>query len=216
LNILVVGDVHGCLYTFQSLLDRHWTSDDILIQVGDIIDRGNFSAETIQYLQKLQESFPERVIILRGNHEQEFIEYAKMGINHRWLRQRGSKTLESFARVKLSVVRTASWMKNLPLSWESDRIFVSHAGISRGSKNPFDPNDSDSVVWTRQPLKNLGKVQIVGHTPTKSGMPEYNPRSNSWYIDTGASFSRYLSAIKLTSKGKAIDTYSIKTLTKDL
>jgi serine/threonine protein phosphatase 1 len=155
-------------------------------------------------------------LILRGNHEQEFIEYAKTGINHRWLRQRGSKTLESFARVKLSVVRTASWMKSLPLSWENDRIFISHAGLSRNSKNPFDPNAQDGVVWTRQPLKNLGKVQIVGHTPTKSGMPEYNPRSNSWYIDTGASFSRYLSAIKLTSKGMAIDTYSIKTHTKDL
>lgn len=69
---------------------------------------------------------------------------------------------------------------------ESDRVFISHAGIARGASNPFDPNNQDGVVWTRQSLKKLGKIQIVGHTPTRSGLPEYDARSNSWYIDGNA------------------------------
>jgi serine/threonine protein phosphatase 1 len=215
-DILVVGDVHGCLHTFTAILDQHWKNDEILIQVGDLIDRGKFSGETIQFVQHLQKIHPNQVFILRGNHEQELIEYVETGFNSNWMRQRGYKTLESLSRVGLSLIETANWMKNLPLYWECERISISHAGIAPGVSNPFDPNNRDGVVWTRQSLKKLDKIQIVGHTPTRSGMPEYDSRSNSWYIDTGACFSGYLSAIKLSSQGEIIDTYSIKTHSEDI
>lgn len=87
---------------------------------------------------------------------------------------------------------------------------------SGDTNNPFDADNRDGVVWTRQSLQNLGKVQIVGHTPTQSGKPEYDLRSNSWYIDTGACFSGCLSAIKLNSQGKVIEIYSIETCSQDL
>lgn len=128
-NILVVGDVHGCLHTFKAMLARYWTSDDILIQLGDLIDRGKFSGETIQFSQNLQKLYPDKVFVLRGNHEQEFIEYVETGSNSNWLRQRGYKTLESLSRVGLSLTETATWLKSLPLYWESDFVFVSHAGV---------------------------------------------------------------------------------------
>lgn len=215
-DILAVGDVHGCFHTFKAMLEQHWTNDEILIQLGDLIDRGKFSGETIQFVQHLQKIHPNQVFILRGNHEQELIEYVETGFNSNWMRQRGYKTLESLSRVGLSLIETANWMKNLPLYWECERISISHAGIAPGVSNPFDPNNRDGVVWTRQSLKKLDKIQIVGHTPTRSGMPEYDSRSNSWYIDTGACFSGYLSAIKLSSQGEIIDTYSIKTHSEDI
>lgn len=76
--------------------------------------------------------------MLRGNHEQELIEYVETGDNQIWLRQGGYETLESLKKVGLSLSETANWMKNLPVFWESDRVFISHAGIARGASNPFD------------------------------------------------------------------------------
>jgi serine/threonine protein phosphatase 1 len=216
LNILVVGDVHGCLHTFKALLEEHWTDNEILIQLGDLIDRGKYSAETIQFMQNLQKLYPSNVFILRGNHEQELIEYAATGSNKNWLQQEGGKTLENLTSVGLSLSDIAAWMRNLPLFWENDFIFVSHAGVAQNVDQPFDAKNPDGVLWTRQSLKNLSKVQIVGHTPTISGKIEHDDRSNSWYIDTGACFSRYLSAIKLTPQGEIINTYSCKTCSQDL
>ena len=215
-NILIIGDVHGCFHTLKLMIEQHWQEPDLLIQLGDVIDRGNFSGETVQFVQKLQQLHPQRVIVLRGNHEQELIEYVETGSNRHWLRQRGQKTLASFLKVGLSLKETAAWMKNLPLYWENEKIFISHAGVAPDTKNPFDAENRNGVVWTRQSLKNLGKVQVVGHTPTNSRQPEYDAISHSWYIDTGACFNNCLSAIKLTPYGEVMKTYQIKTKALDV
>lgn len=215
-NILVIGDVHGCFHTLKLMIEQHWQEPDILIQLGDLIDRGNFSGETVQFLQKLQQLYPKRVFVLRGNHEQELIEYVETDSNRNWLRQRGYKTLASFLKVGLSLQQTAAWMKNLPLFWENEKILISHAGVALDTKNPFDAENKDGVLWTRQSLKNLGKVQVVGHTPTKTSQIEYEASSHSWYIDTGACFKNYLSAIKLTAQGEVMETYQVKTQSLDV
>jgi len=215
-NILVIGDVHGCLNSLKGIVEESWESDDILVQVGDLIDRGNFSAQTVKYIWDLQKSYPDRVFIVLGNHERQLIKYCESESNYSWLRQGGKKTLKSFDRAGICLFETARWMKNLPLFWENDDVFISHAGIAERSENPFDLDRADSILWNRQTLKNLNKVQIVGHTPLKRDRPLFNPQSQSWYIDTGACFGGYLSGIKLTSRGDSIATYSIKTRSRDI
>ena len=215
-NILVIGDVHGCFNTFKSIVEQHWTEPDLLVQLGDLIDRGNFSGETIQFIRQLQQLHPHRVVVLRGNHEQELIEYVETESNKNWLRQRGHQTLANFLKAGVSLFEAAAWMKSLPLYWQNQHILISHAGISINTDCPFDADNRNGVLWTRQQLKNIGKVQVVGHTPTKSGQIEHDNRSNSWYIDTGACFGNRLSAIKLTSLGKAIETYQLETKAIDV
>ncbi|WP_084315274.1 metallophosphoesterase [Clostridium hydrogeniformans] len=41
----------------------------MLIQVGDIIDRGKNTSETVRYCRKLSLKFPNNVVFLKGNHE---------------------------------------------------------------------------------------------------------------------------------------------------
>ena len=56
MNLFIVGDIHGCYYTFKSLLQRYWDEkNEVLIQVGDLIDRGNHTPQTIMYCKELQQ-----------------------------------------------------------------------------------------------------------------------------------------------------------------
>ena len=43
MNLFVVGDIHGCYYTWRQLL-LHWQpAQERLIQLGDLVDRGKYS-----------------------------------------------------------------------------------------------------------------------------------------------------------------------------
>ena len=79
--IIAIGDLHGSFDGYESLLreaglinDRgRWIGDDaILVQVGDIADRGPDTLEIIQHLQKIKRQAERKggkVVTLVGNHE---------------------------------------------------------------------------------------------------------------------------------------------------
>jgi serine/threonine protein phosphatase 1 len=57
---------------------------------------------------------------------------------------------------------------------------------------------------------------VYGHTPLKESKPLYDKSSNSWNIDTGAYLGRALTGIKFTERGELIDSFTIKTIEKDI
>ncbi|MDT8976569.1 hypothetical protein RQP50_09980 [Paenibacillus sp. chi10] len=59
----------------------------------------------------------------------------------------------------------------------------------------------DSVLWNRGKLKNIGKMQIIGHTPCESGKAEFD-RISSTLIDTGAYRPVGLTAVKEDQDGE--------------
>jgi RNA ligase len=69
---IILGDVHGCLDETLALLDQlrfDWDRD-VLISVGDIVDRGPKIRETVEFLFGL----PEFYMVL-GNHEYKLLRY---------------------------------------------------------------------------------------------------------------------------------------------
>ena len=73
---LIVGDIHGDIISLQHLLrDSHFikrvsSGEELwLIFLGDYGDRGRHSPEVYYIVLKLQELFPDRIVLLRGNHE---------------------------------------------------------------------------------------------------------------------------------------------------
>ena len=73
---IVVGDLHGDLETLAEILNvsgfvqkAQHGQPSVLIFLGDYGDRGLLSPEVYFVVMTLKTSFPESVILLRGNHE---------------------------------------------------------------------------------------------------------------------------------------------------
>ena len=68
--VTICGDVHG---QFFDVLELFQKSGDLpntkYIFMGDFVDRGYHSVETISLLMLYKVMYPQRILLLRGNHE---------------------------------------------------------------------------------------------------------------------------------------------------
>ncbi|MHA1674085.1 MAG: metallophosphoesterase [Promethearchaeota archaeon] len=69
-NMLIVGDTHG---DFESILriTRPFFEKKVegIVFMGDFVDRGEYGFLSLMYLIAMSLAWPDRVILLRGNHE---------------------------------------------------------------------------------------------------------------------------------------------------
>lgn len=69
-RILAIGDVHGCARHLQRLLDVvKPTHEDLIVTMGDYIDRGPDSKDVIDILLGLHQDPGGNILSLRGNHD---------------------------------------------------------------------------------------------------------------------------------------------------
>jgi len=69
-DILIVGDVHGDLVSLLKILDPFLIEKiDSVLFLGDYVDRGKYSLHTLLFLIILGICWPNRICLLRGNHE---------------------------------------------------------------------------------------------------------------------------------------------------
>lgn len=74
----IIGDLHGhILDLFRDLqtfgLPTQGDNTCKFLFLGDLVDRGEFSLETVTLVFSLKVAFPDNVYIIRGNHEFEFL-----------------------------------------------------------------------------------------------------------------------------------------------
>ena len=105
--IAVIGDIHGDLLSFRYILNTIFNQDILkrgyVVFLGDYVDRGPYSVEVFLSLAKLRILYPERIFLLRGNHEPP---YDLMPYPHdlpyqivRKFGSRGKKIYEEFMKV---------------------------------------------------------------------------------------------------------------------
>lgn len=212
-NLFIISDIHGCYNTFLELLKEWNPETEQLIQVGDLIDRGNFSPYVVK---KAREIYSDHgAIFLKGNHEFMACRFLKTSDMNVWFRNGGNKTYVQYKDLKRSLYQDVVWFMNMPLRWENEHLHISHAGVSYTS-NPYEESNNDGVLWTRNKLKNISKLQIVGHTPQKKGKPVHEKESNTLFIDTGACHGQNLCALRVDLKGKILETVLVPVVQADL
>ncbi|HEX8326989.1 MAG TPA: metallophosphoesterase [Hymenobacter sp.] len=205
MNLFIIGDVHGCFNTFAQLLKRWDPATERLIQVGDLVDRGARIPQTVELARQLNEKYPDSTTFLMGNHEYGMLKHlGPAGPYPSWLHWGGRSTVQQYKAAPERLAQHLPWLEQRPLYWENERVLVSHAGIS-DSPYAFEPDSTEGLLWARGELMNVGKLQVVGHTPMADHEPAFHKESNSLYIDTGAVFGGNLTGVRLSPEGKPLD-----------
>lgn len=199
--IYCIGDIHGCFHELQALVNR-CINDAAgrpmrFIFLGDYIDRGPQSRDTIEYLIDLQRGRPNHVICLKGNHEDMALAaHDDDAWMDNWLANQGRSTLHSYNISSPRDLPPAhiQWLRSLPTSHRDRHRFYVHAGIH--PHRPLAAQDEYDLLWIREPFLSSAKqfeLYIVhGHSPMPDGHPDIRP--NRLNIDTGAGHGGPLTA----------------------
>ena len=95
-EIAIIGDIHGNLTALKEIVRTAMNRTEVLVFVGDYINRGPQSAEVIDFLIDLAAS-PRQTTFLRGNHEAAFQRFLNGGPVADFLKIGGAATLRSYA-----------------------------------------------------------------------------------------------------------------------
>lgn len=200
-RLFLVGDIHGMFTLLENLLDKSKfePSKDILISVGDLVDRGPESYRVLEFLEY------KWFYSVLGNHEQMMIdllnqenqENQKMWELNGGLWENKNIPYSDFSK------RFESLPLAIEINYKGKKIGVNHSGIPMYFSDwneyikdlSFSDEDSEvysDTLWSRRTFYkakmgssiNIDNIDLIvsGHTPNKEIIYD----ENQLFIDTGA------------------------------
>lgn len=190
----IIGDVHGAAWTLIKLLKR-LPKEAHKVFVGDLVDRGNKSFETVMLVKAMCQRGEASCVL--GNHE-DFM----LGANEEWWEVNGGKeTLHSYdiqPNGMEKFIEHQEWMNTLPIYLEFPEVLIgpdkrmlviSHSCIYSYWEHRRDIGAKQGILWGRDFFdvdKDFGIYNVFGHTPVEE------PVIKEWgaMIDTGCIFGK--------------------------
>ncbi|KAK7922855.1 hypothetical protein WMY93_009757 [Mugilogobius chulae] len=140
--VTVCGDVHGQFHDLMELFKIGGKSPDTnYLFMGDYVDRGYYSVETVTLLVSLKVRFRERITILRGNHESRQITQV-YGFYDECLRKYGNANVWKYFTDLFDYLPLTALVDN--------QIFCLHGGLSPS-------------IDTLEHIRALDRLQEVPH-----------------------------------------------------
>jgi serine/threonine protein phosphatase 1 len=166
---IAIGDIHGCVAALDALLEAiDPRPDDLIVTLGDYIDRGPDSRGVLDRLVELDHRC--KLVPLLGNHEVMLLQ--ALG-NERaatlWRECGGKATLASYGGDLSDIPREhLRFFTRCRRFYETDSHLFVHANYD--AELPLDQQSDELLLWThirhRMPKPHRsGKVAVVGHTP---------------------------------------------------
>lgn len=231
-RIIAISDIHGHLALFEALFERLSLKDeDILIIIGDFINKGPDSLGTLRRMMALEER--PNTYILKGNHEfflchyllgdgqgDHFLDYLKKDyfstLCHETAKQGGfdlyaCSDMKDFIRWSMAHYgEEYRYIHTLPAILFVDDLTFVHGGYSKD----IDVTTEEGRLLKFDDFDRLGDVQdgqvIVGHWPAANlrqnkdtNKPYFNKDKNIISIDggVGVKASGELNALIIEKQG---------------
>jgi serine/threonine protein phosphatase 1 len=174
-RVIAIGDIHGCCRALTCLLAAIDPGrDDLIVPLGDYVDRGPDSKGVIDRILELETICQVQPIL--GNHEEMMLAVlARQSGPSDWLRYGGVATLDSYGfDGDMSVIPEShrDFLVRCLDYYETDRHFFVHGNylpdVPLAELDPEVLRWRSLLVWL-PPAHQNGKVALLGHTPDKSG-----------------------------------------------
>jgi Ca2+-binding EF-hand superfamily protein len=127
-HVTVVGDLHGSLPSLQKVLeladDFRGDPNHCLVFDGDFVDRGDDSLEVFMVLLLLKIAVPDKVLLIRGNHEDSMV--AKVYGFSQELKEKYQLSDPAMEKVWRAMSETFA---AFPLGMVTDTSFIVHGGL---------------------------------------------------------------------------------------
>lgn len=203
MGLIAIGDIHGCLHTFERLWAKLSPSaDDRVVFVGDYIDRGPRSREVIDRMLEIGDTHD--CVFLRGNHEDYLLEYVRSGSLRMWIQNGGLATLHSYGGNHTGANipdEHVAFVRDTKLYYETDGFFFVHGGLKphlsiEKNRQRFG---AETFLWERSHMRAhrflWEKPIVCGHTP----QPQPVNREKLIAIDTGCVYHMHPGLGRLTA-----------------
>lgn len=206
-TVAIIGDIHGCFNTLKKIYTR--IEGMKIYTVGDLIDRGKYSREVVQFC------IDKSISPVKGNHEDMLIRaidssdrffgflfkdaerYYNNGGRETQCSYIDSRLFSNFDKFKREIKSLGhyDYLKNLPLKYDIQNVMISHAGVIEGG-------DDVSILWNREKPAFINQLQIFGHTPIEEIIYKKNYFAN---IDTGCVYKNKLTVVIVDMKNGKIE-----------
>lgn len=210
-RFFAVGDVHGCPEELSLLLDylekeERLGPTDLVVFIGDYIDRGPDSKGVVDRLLAFQQKFPQSVF-LRGNHEDMLLGFLGFGgsLGESYLFNGGEEFLRSYQAEGLSTAEEfftvlpkthLSFYLNLESYVITPKFVFAHAGLN--PRRDLRAQMDRDLFWIRDEfIHNIHRFErtvVFGHTPYENVLFHLPFKIG---IDTGLVYGNKLSCVEL-------------------
>lgn len=173
---IAIGDIHGCDVALETLLDAlNPKPEDLIVQLGDVCDRGPDTKRVIELLIALSGRC--RFKMIMGNHDEMMLgvfgRHATCDLSF-WWEVGGAETIESYGGHPKQVPAEHLDFLEAALPYlENDSNILIHATLSEGVE--LQNQSPDWLRWHKVSGKERphpsGKRVVCGHTSQRSGKP---------------------------------------------
>ena len=222
-RVYAVGDVHGrldllddALSRIEADIDSRARAQNIIVFLGDLIDRGPSSAQVIERVRTYRRPAV-RTVFLSGNHEEVLLRLLRgeSRFLRDWLSFGGAQCARSYGISSTALKRMdpgqavevlrqkipghdQAFLESFVDTFRIGSYLFVHAGVRPGV--PLSDQTQADLRWIRRPfLENdddHGFVVVHGHTIAE----QVDVRANRIGLDTGAYRSGVLTAMGLEGR----------------
>lgn len=200
MNTLIIGDIHGCYDELRDLLDKAaLSSDDQIIAVGDLVNRGPNSAAVLDFFRRQPNTRS-----IRGNHE-----YGHIRAHQKQSPKPKLSTLLTRWQLGADYDNAVAYMESLPVHLDLPDALLVHAYME--PRIPLDEQEDRMLMGTSGATSDLqktyskpwytyyngGKPLIVGHKDMSGRQEPFVYKDRVYGIDTGCVYGGQLTGLLL-------------------